>query len=71
MNISETYRRLNAPVAPSSRLLEQTLAKTRRPRFPLRRLIGIAAAAAVLLATPALAAQTEPGYHLLYALSPA
>lgn len=71
MNFQETYARVNAPVAPSPRLIEKTLAKARRPSFPLRRLIGIAAAAAVLLATPALAAQTEAGYHLLYALSPA
>lgn len=71
MNFTETYQRLNAPIAPSPRLIEKTLAKARRPSFPLRRLIGIAAAAAVLLATPALAAQTEAGYHLLYALSPA
>lgn len=71
MNFSETYQRLNTPIVPSPRLVEQTLAKTRRPRLPLRRLAGIAAAAAVLLATPALAAQTEAGYHLLYALSPA
>ena len=71
MNFTETYRRLNAPIAPSPRLVERTLAKTSRSRLPLRRLIGIAAAAAVLLATPALAAQTKAGYHLLYALSPA
>ena len=71
MNFSETYQRLNTPIVPSPRLVEQTLSKTRRPRLPLRRLAGIAAAAAVLLATPALAAQTEAGYHLLYALSPA
>ena len=31
----------------------------------------LAAASTSLPATPALAAQTEPGYHLLYALSPA
>ncbi len=71
MNFTETYQRLNAPIAPSPRLIEKTLAKARRPSFPLRRLIGIAAVAAMLLATPALAAQTETGYHLLYALSPA
>lgn len=71
MNFSETYARVNAPIAPSPRLIEITLEKTRRSPFPLRRLLGIAAAAAVLLATPALAAQTETGYQLLYALSPA
>ena len=53
MNFTETYQRLNAPIAPSPPLIEKTLAKARRPSFPRRRLIGIAAAAAVLLATPA------------------
>lgn len=71
MNFTKTYERINAPISPSPGLIEKTLAKTRRSPFPLRRLIGIAAAAAVLLATPALAAQTELGYQLLYALSPA
>lgn len=71
MNFTETYQRINAPVTPAPLLIERTLAKTRRSPFPLRRLMGIAAAAAVLLATPAMAAQTETGYHLLYALSPA
>lgn len=72
MNFPETYQRLNAPIVPSPALVEQTLERTRRQRRPsLRRLAGLAAAAAVLLATPALAAQTEPGYQLLYALSPA
>lgn len=71
MNFSETYQRLNAPIAPSPALIERTLAGTRRHRPPLRRLAAMAAAAAVLLATPALAAQTEPGYQLLYMISPA
>lgn len=71
MNIGKIYPRINTPIGPSPGLVERTLANTRRPRFPLRRLVGIAAAAAVLLATPALAAQTELGYRLLYALSPA
>ena len=71
MNISETYAKINEPIVPPPGLIEKTLAKTRRRGFPLRRLMATAAAAAVLLATPALAAQTEPGYHLLYALSPA
>lgn len=71
MNISKTYERINAPVVPSPRLMEKTLAKIRRSGFPRRRLAAIAAAAAVLLATPALAVQTEPGYQLLYRLSPA
>lgn len=71
MNVPKIYERINAPIGPSPGLVENTLANTRRSPFPLRRLIGIAAAAAVLLATPALAAQTETGYYLLYALSPA
>lgn len=71
MSFSETYAKLNEPIAPSPGLIEKTLANTRRRVFPLRRLAAIAAAAAVLLATPALAAQTETGYYLLYALSPA
>ncbi len=73
MNFSETYTRVNAPVSPSPCLIEKTLEKTKAQRspFPLHRLAAVTAAAVVLLATPALAAQTEPGYHLLYALSPA
>ena len=49
MNISKTYERINAPVVPSPRLMEKTLAKIRRSGFPRRRLAAIAAAAAVLL----------------------
>lgn len=71
MNFSETYVKVNEPIVPSPGLAEKTLANTRRRVFPHRRLAAIAAAAAVLLATPALAAQTGPGYYLLYALSPA
>lgn len=67
----ETYRRINEPIAPSPALIEETLAKTKRRPFPLRRLAAIAAAAALCIATPALAAQTETGYQLLYAVSPA
>lgn len=71
MNISETYAKLNEPILPSPGLIEKTLAKTRQRAFPLRRLAAAALAAAVLLVTPALAAQTEPGYQMLYLLSPA
>lgn len=71
MNFTEIYGKLNEPIVPSPGLIEKTLANTRRRVFPLRRLMAIAAAAALLLATPALAAQTETGYYLLYALSPA
>ena len=44
MNISKTYERINAPVVPSPRLMEKTLAKIRRSGFPRRRLAAIAAA---------------------------
>lgn len=71
MNFSQTYRRINDPIVPSPALAARTVAQTRRRRFPLRRLAAIAAAAAVVLATPALAAQTGPGYELLYAIFPA
>ena len=72
MSFSETYAKLNEPIAPSPGLIEKTLEKTRRRHsLPFRRLAAAAIAAAVLLATPALAAQTETGYYLLYALSPA
>lgn len=69
MNFSEIYCRMNAPVAPSAALAERTLKKARRRAFPFRRLA--AAAAAVLLVTPALAVRTEMGYQMLYALAPA
>lgn len=67
----ETYRNMNDAVTPSPALVEKTLAGAKRRRFPLRRVAAIAAAAALCIATPALAAQTEPGYQLLYAVSPA
>ena len=70
MNFSETYRRMNEPVGPSPDLIRKTLAPARRRRFP-RRLIAIAVAAAVLLATPALAVRSEMGYYVLYQISPA
>lgn len=63
MNFSETYKRINAPIAPSPVLIEKTLAKALRRVFPIRRLAAMAAAASVLLCTPALAARTEPGYR--------
>lgn len=71
MSFSETYRTMNASITPSPALIEATLARTRRRTIPLRRLAAAALAAALLLATPALAVRTELGYHLLYALSPA
>ena len=69
---SETYRSMNRTVSPSSALIAETLARTQRHSRPvLRRAALIAAVLAVCLATPALAARTEPGYRLLYAVSPA
>ncbi|MDO4315570.1 MAG: DUF4179 domain-containing protein [Oscillospiraceae bacterium] len=68
---SETYRKMNDAVVPSPALIEQTLAKAKRRRFPLRRIAAIAAAAALCAATPALAAQTELGYQALYLIAPA
>lgn len=68
---SETYRAMNETVVPSPALVEKTLSRATRRRFPLRRIAAIAAAAALCIATPALAARTEPGYQLLYAVSPA
>jgi len=68
---SETYRRMNEPVGPSPGLVRRTMEETQRRRMPLRRLAVCALAAALCLAAPALAAQTELGYQLLYQLSPA
>lgn len=68
---SDTYRKMNDTITPSPALVAQTLAQTGRRRFPLRRAAAAAAAAVLCIATPVLAAQTEPGYQLLYALSPA
>lgn len=68
---SEIYRAMNETVVPSPVLVEKTLSRATRRRFPLRRIAAIAAAAALCIATPALAARTEPGYQLLYAVSPA
>lgn len=71
MNFQETYDRMNGPIGPSPELIHRTLSHAKRRRAPLRRLAAIAAAAALVLATPALAVRTEPGYQLLYRLSPA
>ena len=71
MNFSETYRRMNEPVGPSPDLIRKTLSPSGRRRFPRRRLIALAAAAAVLLATPALAVRSELGYYALYRIAPA
>lgn len=67
----ETYRAMNSSIVPSHALIEETLSKAKRRPFPLRRVAAAAAAAALCIATPALAAQTETGYQLLYAVSPA
>ena len=71
MNFSDTYRRMNEPVGPSPDLIRKTLSPSGRRRFPRRRLIALAAAAAVLLATPALAVRSELGYYALYRIAPA
>lgn len=68
---SETYRAMNDAVVPSPALIEETLSKAKRRRFPLRRVAAIAAAAALCIATPALAARTETGYQALYLIAPA
>ena len=70
MNFQETYTRMNEPLLPSPALVERTLARTAHRR-PWRRWAAAALAAALLLATPALAVRTEVGYELLYQLSPA
>lgn len=67
----ETYRNMNDAIIPSPALAAEALAKTRRRRFPLRRVATAAAAAVLCAATPALATQTEAGYQLLYAVAPA
>lgn len=69
MNFQETYTRMNDALLPSPALTERTLKRAGRRR-PWRRLVTIAAAAVLLLATPALAVRTEAGYELLYQLSP-
>lgn len=69
MNFSQVYARMNDALLPSPALVERTLARTRRR--PWRRWTAAALAAALLLATPALAVRTEVGYELLYRASPA
>lgn len=71
MNFSQVYARMNEPLLPSPALVERTLARADHRRRPWRRLAGAALAAALLLATPALAVRTEVGYELLYRASPA
>lgn len=71
MNFAQVYRHMNDAVIPSPTLAAETLAKTTRRRFPLRRVAAIAAAAALCAATPALAARTELGYQALYLVAPA
>lgn len=71
MNFPEIYARMNQPLRPSPALVEQTLAHTKHHRRPWRRIGAAALAAALLLATPALAVRTEAGYELLYRAAPA
>lgn len=71
MSFQNTYKTMNDALNPSPELVRATLKKTRRPALPLRRLAAAALAAAVILATPALAARTDLGYAMLYTLAPA
>lgn len=71
---SETYRKMNDPIAPSPGLTAETLSRTRRRVRPrLRRPAAVAAALmlALCIATPVAAATVEPVYQLLYLVSPA
>ena len=67
----ETYRKMNEPVGPSPELVRQIEEKIQRRHMPRLRLAACALTAALCLAVPALAAQTELGYQLLYQISPA
>lgn len=76
MNFEQTYRSMNASIAPGDALIADTLARARagqRPKRRLRRAAAIAAAAALLLGciTPALAANVPAIYQALYDISPA
>lgn len=70
MNLQKLYIQMQQPIEPSPELIHRSLdASRRRPKL-LRQLIAAGIAAAVLLATPALAVRTEAGYQLLYQISP-
>lgn len=71
MNFQTTYRHLQMPISPSPELIRHTLDTPRRRSRLLGKLAAAGIAAAVLLATPALAAQTELGYQLMYRFFPA
>ena len=71
MNFQECYHQMQTPIVPSPELIQQTLNFSKRRSRPLRRLAAGGIAAAILLATPALAVQTEVGYRLMYLVSPA
>lgn len=71
MNFQECYHQMQTPIVPSPKLIRRTLDFSQRRSRPLRRLAAAGIAAAILLATPALAVQTEVGYQLMYLVSPA
>lgn len=71
MNFQECYHQMQIPIVPSPKLIQQTLDFSQHRSRPLRQLAAAGIAAAVLLTTPALAAQTEFGYQLMYLVSPA
>lgn len=83
MNFQKIYHEINEPVLPTPELIQKTLSQIQTQesgsrkqsqqsrRFPIRRLAILAAVLVICLTVPALAAQTEAGYQLLYAAAPA
>lgn len=70
---AETYRKMNAFIAPAPALVQKTLARTKPRVFSRGRRAAVPAAVLILLAALAVpaAAKTPVGYALLYAVSPA
>lgn len=83
MNFQKIYHKINEPVLPTPELIQKTLSQIQTQesgsrkqsqqsrKFPIRRLAILAAVLVICLTVPALAAQTEAGYQLLYAAAPA
>lgn len=79
MDFRKPYQSMNECIAPDEALVSDTLARMRQGQRPrraprrLRRIVAIAAAAAVAVGcvTPALAANVPAVYEVLYALLPA
>lgn len=79
MDFRKPYQSMNERIAPDEALVSDTLARMRQGQRPrrapcrLRRIVAIAAAAAVTVGcvTPALAANVPAVYEVLYALLPA